>query len=950
MMRGNFLLHCVKLVLCTFLVGGGLPQPALAVPSKTALITLDFSAGQLDPRLEMYTKLKGITRYFVKDGVEGTIATIKIRDYTIEMPADPEVEEVLCASPFNGRFTIHFSDSTSDEVQLTASGIHVGANKNKYIITKTGKSTSTPPPASTPDKPVLAKPSNPVTDKANKEEPPQPEPEKTEKTVVGTPNSNESSSKSSQVPFQRKPVTPTPGNADKGKSAVTPQTKVTNFGDIPSIDNGGAKLSTKDTNAGSNFSSKVKSFGSLESKLQKIDEIAVAKAKPSDSTGESQKREEPKESSNPFEAAKHRFGGLKDTSNPSTESPLKREEPKESSNPFEAAKHRFGGLKDTSNPSTESPLKREEPKESSNPFEAAKHRFGGLKDTSNPSTESPLKREEPKESSNPFEAAKHRFGGLKDTSNPSTESPLKREEPKESSNPFEAAKHRFGGPKESFKPIDETPATEEPKESSNPFEAAKHRFGGLKESFKPIDETPATEETKENTNPFEKSTNKREASKESTNPFDETPETSGTPAFRATGEQRISKPKVPGFASPQQMIKPRNNLKADATGGDIEVQPTNVSDVASDVNEEPVENPKEAVEEKVSDVSQKEIDLVIDGENPNVLSEQVEDITCYKGKNGTIIRTVEINGKTRSVGASYARETIVCVQKMASVYNVAVGSVDENGRWSTAYLSKAQDLDIFIDVSIKSNFRNVSFAKLFGEVTVVEEEVGREPLVFPNFFYNGRSNASLTQMEASGCEYVLETVDNGYQKVKRMISFAHGSLVPSEGMVLLHMRTANRNDQEYLTITFKKNNVLLHRRYVDAQQTEGIYKWTRYLSKLDHDLSVSIASFELEAHAKLSVINAETVEADATLYGLPVQKFGRIIFLNVPMREVDTILLLRNYEVLLKGSGNHTVALTVVPAGIAADITSELGGVVSRTFMTPDSRDLDKYDIDFPSN
>lgn len=95
----------------------------------TTPVVLDFNSEKLDERIVMCNRLAGIVRYYVNPDIDLSIAAIRFNGKEFKfVDKNRKVDTILCASPFNNRCTVQFTDDTSKEYLLLDCGIReVGA-------------------------------------------------------------------------------------------------------------------------------------------------------------------------------------------------------------------------------------------------------------------------------------------------------------------------------------------------------------------------------------------------------------------------------------------------------------------------------------------------------------------------------------------------------------------------------------------------------------------------------------------------------------------------------------------------------------------------------------------------------------------------------------------------------------------------------------------------------
>ncbi|ORM39940.1 uncharacterized protein BXIN_1389 [Babesia sp. Xinjiang] len=373
----------------------------------------------------------------------------------------------------------------------------------------------------------------------------------------------------------------------------------------------------------------------------------------------------------------------------------------------------------------------------------------------------------------------------------------------------------------------------------------------------------------------------------------------------------------------------------------IEEKPTESEHaIEAHMEEKPTES------EHVEEVPPREITLVVDSSNPDVLEDTVEDIVCYKGTNGAIIGNVDIEGKVRHVGGTDAKDTVVCVSTDGANYDIAVGNLDKDGNWHYSYYKKNDGMGILIDVTIKMLFRNVQFEELFktSRDPVITTD---EPLFMKSFSFNGRRNASLKQLEVNGTRFLLESVSNGYYKNAKEVTLTdRGACMRCRnGMALTSIYSYMLNGQAHMIVSLRDGDVVQHNKYTAAENQPSVYQIVPYTSKDHQNIVISLNCFDLNPRAKVAIVSAENIGVEGILYGLNVKKFGDVSLVKVPKRGVDTILLIGTNEVLLRADANHTLTILVHGEGVSADISSEKGSIISRTIVTPNVKDGRIHDI-----
>ncbi|GFE53464.1 microtubule-associated protein 1A, putative [Babesia ovis] len=341
----------------------------------------------------------------------------------------------------------------------------------------------------------------------------------------------------------------------------------------------------------------------------------------------------------------------------------------------------------------------------------------------------------------------------------------------------------------------------------------------------------------------------------------------------------------------------------------------------------------------------KDIVLVLDEEEPNVLVEDLDDIVCYKAAEGSIIKTLEIDGKSRDIKSPNAVSTIVCVIDNGKSYSIAVGNLGEKGNWVISYFKK-NNVNILVDVTVKSLFRGLDFKKLFLGNAQTNLNVA---VHIENFTFNGKKNASIKQVKINSPQFILESVSNGYTKSSEQILFGDNGagLVANPGMKIIAMNTDKEKHEETLDVTFRGGDFALHKKYKQAKSKNAPYQRVPYDVYADHSLKNSLSIFDLPTSAKVRILSADSIETSAVMQGVDIAKFDDVAILKLAPSETNVLLLLESNEILLRAGGEHSVVIVNNEAGISADVYTTMGGVATRTIVTPKLRDPEAHDIIF---
>lgn len=377
------------------------------------------------------------------------------------------------------------------------------------------------------------------------------------------------------------------------------------------------------------------------------------------------------------------------------------------------------------------------------------------------------------------------------------------------------------------------------------------------------------------------------------------------------------------------------------TNSEASAEPTkDTASAPSDTTDSPNSNmtPPSDDNETVKQPQIQRITMTLGTHDPNILEDYLGEIPCYKGKEGYVINNLIIDGKLRPIGGYDTKQAVLCVVADGANYHIVVRTLYGH-HWRDTYLSKINDGEILRDVRIRNKFANLNYSALFNSASRGPSSK-QQPKDETNFAFNGRGNASLKPSAINSTVYTLETVEAGYHKKSQQITFIDGMIKTPEGMNMTHMNTKETDEGNFLIVSYRGDNVIYHTKYVE-DSTPGTYKKSKYLSSSDYDLELSVMCFDLSPKARLALLDTEQVESSAILYGFPIQKYENMSFINIPKQDMDTIVLLRSHEVLLKGNETHTVVLAVNNNGNSAQISSEKDGIVKRVTVTSqgDGRD-----------
>ncbi|KAK1932815.1 putative membrane protein [Babesia divergens] len=370
------------------------------------------------------------------------------------------------------------------------------------------------------------------------------------------------------------------------------------------------------------------------------------------------------------------------------------------------------------------------------------------------------------------------------------------------------------------------------------------------------------------------------------------------------------------------------------TLAEASAEPTkDTASAPSDTTDSPNSNitPPSDDNETVQQPQIQKITMTLGTQDPNILEDYLGEIPCYKAKEGYVINNLIIDGKLRPIGGYGTKEAVLCVVADGANYHIVVRTLYGH-HWRDTYLSKINDGEILRDVRIRNKFANLNYSALFNSASrgpSSKQQTKDET----NFSFNGRGNASLKPSGINSTVYTLETVEAGYRKKSQQIAFIDGMIKTPEGMNMIHMNTKEMDEGNFLIVSYRGDNVINHTKYVE-DSTPGTYKKSKYLSSNDYDVELSIMCFDLSPKARLALLDTEQIESSAILYGFPIQKYENMSFINIPKQAMDTIVLLRSHEVLLKGNETHTVVLAVNNNGNSAQITSEKDGIVKRVTVT----------------
>nr|BAN65978.1 membrane protein, putative [Babesia bovis] len=346
--------------------------------------------------------------------------------------------------------------------------------------------------------------------------------------------------------------------------------------------------------------------------------------------------------------------------------------------------------------------------------------------------------------------------------------------------------------------------------------------------------------------------------------------------------------------------------------------------------------------------TREELTFTLGEENPSVVTTTVDDSKGKKGTNGTITKFIEIEGKTREIMKANAEDTIVCINNSEHSYNIVVGNREEGGKWVHSFYKKSGDHDIFTDVTVKSLFRNIDFSEMFDDAMIMEFSQ-TEPLHVPKFMFNGKVNASLKQVEANSQSFVLESVTNGYVRIAQDLLFAdNGAGMHSfDGMNLVAMYSRSESAHDTLCVTFRHRDVLKHKKYAQINARSGPYQLVPYKREIDYDLSQSLVMFGLSPCSEVTILDAESLGTSAILQGVEVQRFGDIVYIHLQKMDNDILLLIGTVEVLLRSDGNHRIVVMSSDGAVTADISTEIGGVKSRTIVSPKAKEPQVHEVNF---
>nr|PVC53683.1 hypothetical protein MACL_00003682 [Theileria orientalis] len=291
-----------------------------------------------------------------------------------------------------------------------------------------------------------------------------------------------------------------------------------------------------------------------------------------------------------------------------------------------------------------------------------------------------------------------------------------------------------------------------------------------------------------------------------------------------------------------------------------------------------------------------ELDLI----NPSAqfTLEEVGNIKCYKPKGPReLVSKIIIGDANRSV-EHQVKENFICYTQDNGRYSILVAYLTTENKWLKYTLSKQQNTNILMDVSLMRTFDDIDMANIFADHSTPYDN---EVFSYDNLKINRNDVGKLMSQTTGNLRFHLDVREQG-GKTERINVVFDKHFIIDEGFKFHSIRS--KNNYEQMMFTYVNDNVVHHEKYV---KRGNVYK--KDLNAVNkHDLKRTKTIIGRENIDDENVLFYTTIVPDALHQGIEISHHGRFKVFDFEKGK-ERFVIFPNMEFYLSKDQDHRLIL-----------------------------------------